>query len=152
VEYDNAAGARPGKEKPAATPDDGLPNQSVTRPPSSRTNYGDHTAYRLTSSQQVNWWAVHEFTEHVKGALGVQVWPTVGTPAWCALPDDDPVKWAAVADAAQHWALRVEESQRAECQASHAISAAADWSAIAIDVQERETFAADHPWSRRAAS
>jgi len=32
--------------------------------------------------------------------------PTVGTPEWCALGDDDPVKLASLLDAAQQWARR----------------------------------------------
>jgi hypothetical protein len=54
----------------------------------------------------------------------------VGTPAWCALPDTDPAKLAALLDAARHWALRVDSCQQALCEASHDISAAADWHAI----------------------
>lgn len=61
----------------------------------------------------------------------------IGTPAWCSLPDDHPAKIAAIYDAAQHWALRVETCQRAECEASQAISAAANWAAIANEIRRR---------------
>jgi hypothetical protein len=54
-----------------------------------------------------------------------------GTPAWCLLADGDPVKLAAIYDAAQHWILRVETCQVAECEASHDVSAAIDWSTVA---------------------
>ena len=111
----------------------------------------------IVSSQQVSWWDVHE---HVASVLErAETWPTVGTPAWCALSDGDPAKLAALLDAAQHWALRMETCQAeqgrakrwAECatrhavirkklaeyQAHHAISAAADWSAIANETLRR---------------
>jgi hypothetical protein len=89
----------------------------------------------FTASQQVSWWSVHE---QVTGLLQeVGDWPMAGTPAWCALDDDDPVKLAALFDAAQHWALRVETCQEAECEASHDISAVADWSAIATEIRQR---------------
>jgi hypothetical protein len=84
------------------------------------------------NSQQVSWWSVHE---HVAPMLEqVQSWPTIGTPTWCQLPDDDPAKLAALLDAAQHWALRVETCQQARADASREISAAADWSAIATEI------------------
>lgn len=102
------------------------------------------------SSQQVNWWDVHE---HVTPTLNqVGSWPMAGTPQWCALDDDDPVKLAALLDAAQHWALRVETNQQAECEASRAISAAADWSAIAQHHRRHAEFYAERPWLKRVAS
>jgi hypothetical protein len=42
------------------------------------------------------------------------------------LDDTDPRKVAALFDAAQHWALRVETSQQAQAETSRDISAAAD--------------------------
>jgi hypothetical protein len=81
------------------------------------------------SSQQVNWWEVHSYVTPVLEAVGT--WPMAGTPEWCELADDDPRKTAALFDAAQHWALRVETCQTAQCEASHSLSAAADWSGIA---------------------
>ena len=102
------------------------------------------------SSQQVNWWTVHKFIAAVLDQ--VNDWPMLGTPAWCSLSHDDPRKWAALLDAAQHWALRVDTCQVAECEASHAISGAADWSAIAQHVKDRNEFYAEKPWLRRAAS
>jgi hypothetical protein len=98
-------------------------------------------------SQQVSWWDVHLFVApYLTGT-----WPLVGTPEWCALANDDPRKWVALLDAARHWALRLETCQEAECQASHAISAAADWSAIAQRVRDRAEFEKRHPWLRRVA-
>jgi hypothetical protein len=63
--------------------------------------------------------------------------PMVGTPAWCDLDDTDPRKLAALLDAAQHWALRVETCQEQLAEASHDISAAADWSSVATEIYSR---------------
>jgi hypothetical protein len=101
-------------------------------------------------SQQVSWWSVHEFVAPYLDRVGT--WPMVGSPEWCALADDDPRKLAALLDGARHWALRVETCQEAECDASHAISAAADWGVIAQRVRDRADFEKQHPWLRRVAS
>jgi hypothetical protein len=69
----------------------------------------------------------------------VESWPMAGTPEWCALDDSDPVKTAALFDAAQHFALRVETRQEAACEASRDVCDAADWSAIAIESSQRRT-------------
>ena len=61
----------------------------------------------------------------------------VGSVEWCALDDNDLVKTAALLDAAQHWALRVETCQQQLAEASRDISGAADWSAIATEIQRR---------------
>ncbi len=107
-----------------------------------------------TSSRQVSWWSVHE---HVTPLLSQvvqswQSWPTVGTPAWCALPNDDPRKLAALLDAAQHWALRVETCQQAHCDASRDISGAADWSALSSEIRQRSDFYTARPWLRRVVA
>jgi hypothetical protein len=104
----------------------------------------------LIASQQVSWWSVHEFV----AALLDQAngWPMLGTPAWCSKANDDPQKWAALLDAAQHWALRLESCQEAECQASRDISAAADWSGIAQKIRQHNEFYAAKPWLKRVAS
>ena len=99
-------------------------------------------------NQQVSWWDVHTYVTAVLEHLG-RPYPVAGTPAWCALADDDPAKTAALLDASRHWALRMETCQQAECEASHAISAAADWSAIARNIKDRNEFYAARPWLKR---
>jgi hypothetical protein len=89
----------------------------------------------IASSQQVSWWSVHEHVTPLLEAAGS--WPMVGTPAWCALADTDPRKLAALLDGAQHWALRMDSCQEARADASHAISAALDWPAIANEIFRR---------------
>jgi hypothetical protein len=108
------------------------------------------TTGKAVSSQQVAWWSVHEFVDPLLGRTGS--WPMAGTPEWGVLADSDPVKWAALLDAAQHWALRVEMCQTAEIDASHAISAAADWAAIGRAIRDRNEFYAQRPWLKRAVS
>jgi hypothetical protein len=104
-----------------------------------------------TASQQVSWWAVHEF---VGPGLALQAlpWPIVGTPAWCALDDADPRKLAAVLDAAQHWALHLETGQQASGDASRELSGAVDWSALAQRYRTHREFYAARPWLKRATS
>lgn len=80
------------------------------------------------ANRQVSWWGVHDYVTRLQA--GITSWPMVGTQAWCVLADDDPVKLAAIYDAAQHWALRIETCQVAKCEASHDVSAAADWKAL----------------------
>jgi hypothetical protein len=93
-------------------------------------------------SQQVSWWSVHEFV----GAVLNQVndWPTLGTPAWCSLAHDDPAKWAALLDGAQHWALRVDSCQEARREASR------DTVAVATERLKLNAFYAARPWLKRA--
>ncbi|WP_454788506.1 DUF2742 domain-containing protein [Mycolicibacterium lutetiense] len=80
-------------------------------------------------SQQVCWTTVLEFVER----LGIN--PTTvllaGTPEWNQLPDDHPDKLSAVLAAGVHHALRLDLTQEHRAEASHEISAAADWSALA---------------------
>lgn len=99
------------------------------------------------ASRQVSWWEVHEFVEAV--LRQVNNWPMAGTPAWSSLAHDDPRKWAALLDAAQHHALRIEVAQHNRADASRAISASADWSSIGSESRRRRDFYADRPWLRR---
>jgi hypothetical protein len=119
------------------------------------------------SSQQVSWWDVHSSVAPWLQIVGS--WPTVGTPAWCALPDGNPAKLAALYDAAQHWALRLETCQVARADASKAIAGpypieisswgpeedgqfTVRWAAIAQEIREIREFYAKHPYLKRAAS
>jgi hypothetical protein len=129
------SGATHNNKKTAATADTGKP--TTQRRPS-------------TSSQQVAWWSVHVFVAERLERVGD--WPMAGTPAWCALADDDPAKSAALLDAAQHWALRVETCQEAHCDASRQVSDAVDWSALAREINERTDFYGARPWLKRVAS
>ena len=114
------------------------------------TSFHQNTAYQATSAQSVNWWDIHQFVAPVLAQAGS--WPMAGTPAWCALADDDPAKLAALYSIAENCALHIETAQQAEAQASQAISAAVDWSVIARQVRERQDWLAAHPWARRVTS
>jgi len=99
------------------------------------------------ASQQVSWSEVHGFVLPKLQKVGD--WPMAGSPAWCLLDDRDPVKWASVLDAGQHWALRVEYFQTVEAEASSDISAAEDWSKIARIIKNRSDYFAARPWLNR---
>ncbi|WP_322857759.1 DUF2742 domain-containing protein [Mycobacterium shigaense] len=99
------------------------------------------------SSQQVSWWTVHAFVAAVLSQ--VNDWPLLGTPAWSSLTHDDPRKWAAILDGAQHWALRIETCQEAHTNASRAVSGSVDWSELSREINRRTEFYASRPWLRR---
>ena len=110
----------------------------------------DHGDEIAASSRAVDWWTVHVFVDPWLTAF--RGWPMVGTPDWCALPDDSPIKWAALLDAAQHWALRLEGRGQACAEASKAISASYDWAAISNEIRQRGDYLAANPWARRKTS
>lgn len=100
-------------------------------------------------AQSVSWWSVHEFiTALVDQANNL---PIAGTPAWCALPDNDPAKLLALAVAGEHHVLRMETAQEARAETSRAVAAAADWRAISREIQQRAHFHASRPWLKRRA-
>jgi Protein of unknown function (DUF2742) len=101
-------------------------------------------------SQQVSFWQVHEFVQRYLDTIGH--YPAAGTPAWCELAGGDRRKWAALLDAAQHHALRVETAQEQHADASKAVAAAEDWAAIAGEIRSREEFFAARPWMKRRAA
>lgn len=82
----------------------------------------------VVASRAVAWWPVHEFiSAAVAQADNI---PNAGTPAWCALADDDPRKLLAVAVAGEHHVLRIETAQEQRAEASRAIAASADWAEV----------------------
>jgi hypothetical protein len=104
--------------------------------------------YPQLNSRAVAWWPVHVYVE----ARLVADAPLLGTPAWCALTDDDPAKLSAVLDGGQHFALRLDAAQEAAAEASQAVSAAVDWRAVAQEWMQLQAFRAANPWARREAS
>jgi hypothetical protein len=91
-------------------------------------------------SQQVSWWSVREFIMPVLNQAND--WPMLGTPAWCSLAHDDPRKWCALLDSAQHWALRVETCQEARAEASRAVSEAVDWPKVSREMVQLASWRA----------
>jgi hypothetical protein len=94
------------------------------------------------SSRQVAWYdRVYLSFKPWLDAVGG--WPMIGTSEWAALPDGDPQKVAAILDAAQHWALRVETCQAELAEASQAVSGSAmvvygkTWGEIARGLAQR---------------
>jgi Protein of unknown function (DUF2742) len=120
-----------------------LANQALPRPKPTSTlteagsSHSGGAGCSYLSSGQVSWWSVHEHVEPILAAVGS--WPMVGTPAWCAMENRDLRKLAALFDAAQHHALRVETCQERICEASRDISAAEDWRATAQKLINRRT-------------
>ncbi|MGO9158368.1 DUF2742 domain-containing protein [Mycobacterium sp.] len=100
-----------------------------------------------TSSRQVSWWSVREFIMPVLNQANDR--PMLGTPAWCSLTHDDPRKWAALLDGAQHWALRMDSCQEARCEASRSVSSAVDWPAVSQEIKDLGEFYTARPWLRR---
>lgn len=99
------------------------------------------------ASRQVAWWPVHEYViEHLAEQSD---WPLIGTPEWCALPDDDPRKMASVLDAAQHYALYLDGKGEALAEASTAVSTAQDWNIFSTNNIQRESLYVERPWLRR---
>jgi hypothetical protein len=90
-------------------------------------------------SRAVAFWPVVEFVAPFLEAA--DAWPMAGSEQWRALPNDHPAKWAALLDAARHWALRVETCQQQLADASRAVSAATDWPAISTEINYRSSSA-----------
>ena len=99
----------------------------------------------MNGSREVDWFRVWTFVR----PLLRRTCPYPGTPAWAELSDHDPDKIAAVLLAGVLWALNEDARQDASVQASHAISAAADWHRIAGHIYDREQFYRQKPWLRR---
>jgi len=109
------------------------------------------TGRRVGSATTVRWGDFHlEWAQPYLDAAGD--WPMAGTQAWFDLPDTDARKWAAVVSAASHHVLRVETAQEAQRDASHAVSAAADWTAIGQHIRSRNEFYACRPWLKRVSA
>ncbi|MBS4730060.1 DUF2742 domain-containing protein [Mycobacterium sp. SM1] len=87
-------------------------------------------------SRQVSWWPVHVYVDRLLTRAGYGELPWPGTPAWCALSDNDPRKLLALAEFGQHHALRVETAQQDMAEASKAVAASADWRAIANEITQ----------------
>ena len=59
----------------------------------------------LISSQQVSWWAVHDFVDAVLAQANCGALPWPGTPAWCEMSAGDPRKLLSLAQFGVHHAL-----------------------------------------------
>jgi hypothetical protein len=89
-----------------------------------------------TSSRTVTYSPVLEFIAALIAQANNTVPPGAGTPAWCALADGDPLKVLSLVVAGGAHVLDIEAAQQARAEASKAIAAAADWPAIAREVQQ----------------
>lgn len=85
------------------------------------------------ASRQVSWFEVYSFAErfaanHDLDLQGLDLLP--GTPQWCGMDDDDARKLMALVLGGVREALNHEVAQEHRADASHEISAAADWTAL----------------------
>ncbi|ODR00273.1 hypothetical protein BST27_08215 [Mycobacterium intermedium] len=87
----------------------------------------------------MDFYAVHLFVVPVLDRAGS--WPLAGSLAWQALDDTDPKKLASVLDGGRRDTLRNDMIGAALAEASQAISASADWTAIARSIgRHREVY------------
>jgi hypothetical protein len=91
------------------------------------------TSADATTARTVDFWSVHCYV--APALVAAREWPMLGTLEWQHLADADPAKLAALLDAAQHHALRIETAQAALAEASSAIASAADWQSIARTIR-----------------
>lgn len=89
------------------------------------------------SSQEVQWWPVHQFLEAALAQANNGPLPIAGTPSWTALANDDPRKVFALAAAGEHWVLRTQIGQEIRAQSAEDVHDGADWSQVARQVQRR---------------
>lgn len=93
-------------------------------------------------SRTVLWWPVHDYATQLAATLGVDLadrLPFPGTLPWLALPDNHPVRHAAMLQAASQFVLRIETAQEARAEASKAIAASTDWRQVAREIRQRRT-------------
>ena len=121
-------------------------NQQVSNGTTANTNDIRSSRQLPVTAQQMSWWSVHELVSAVLDQANG--WPLLGSPAWCSLARDDPHKWAAILDSAQHWALHVKVCQEARAEASRDVSEAVDWQAVTRGTRQR----AQSAYIRRAAA
>ncbi len=157
---DRGADAAAHERDPASAGLDPAPKHGGSRPtpkPAPRDEFDSHTnthpnlsGSSVVGARSVSWWSVHEYVQQYIDRVGP--FPMAGTPAWCALSDDDPIKKAGILDAAQHWALHVEINQKQRAEASKAVAESADWPTVASMMRNRSEFYAARPWLRREAA
>ncbi|QFS89117.1 hypothetical protein FIV07_00085 [Mycobacterium sp. THAF192] len=97
----------------------------------------DDGAGTPASSQEVSWWAVHQFISAVVEQVKNTTLPWAGTPAWRDLDDADPRKLLALAVAGEHHVLQIEIGQEARAQAAEDVHGGENWTEVARQVQRR---------------
>lgn len=111
----------------------------------------DYTRPQALSSSQRVFWPVYEYGQKLleKAGIAAADLHPPGTPAWVALPDEDPAKLLACVLDSPHHTARVEAAQAALADASRVVSAAADWGAVGREIHRRTSFRANHPEAKR---
>lgn len=91
-------------------------------------------------SHTVDWVAVRDFL--YRRPVG-RTCVVAGSPEWRALPDDDPQKLAALVIAGSRWVLEEQVAEQrarrdAEKAAAVEVARAADWTAVARRIRDRD--------------
>lgn len=117
-----------------------MPQKEAGAPPQpprpTQHDNGDHIA-TVRHAREIDWYSVAAFAAPLLARFTSL--PLPGTPTWCSLPDTDPRKVAALVSVARYWAFDAACRQDAMIQASEAISAAADWAAVARQIRARRS-------------
>ncbi|MFV8232590.1 DUF2742 domain-containing protein [Mycolicibacterium fortuitum] len=92
-----------------------------------------HDVDNTLVSRQVSWFETFKFAERLAAShdVGLNHLPLPGSPAWCGMADDDARKLMSMVLGGVREALTNDTHQTAMAEASQAISAAADWTAMA---------------------
>lgn len=104
---------------------------------------------RYTSSREIDFVAVAEFVANLDSAEDLEL---PGSLAWCAWSDSDPRKLAACLRVVPWWAFDIAERLEAEAEASKAVAASTDWSAVAREIFALNSFRANHPEAKRVVA
>ncbi|WP_055474912.1 DUF2742 domain-containing protein [Gordonia sp. HS-NH1] len=94
-------------------------------------------------THEIDWQPVHRFVHRLLAGVDHTGLPLAGTRGWQALDDTDPRKLAAVLCAGSRWCLEEQIAElhaRRDAQKAAAveIAAAADWSAVARRIRDRD--------------
>ncbi|MHC9292496.1 DUF2742 domain-containing protein [Mycobacterium sp. LTG2003] len=106
------------------------------------------------ASRQVAWFETYSYAARLATSHDVNLnnLPIPGTPQWCGMPDDDARKLLALILGGVREALANDTHQMVMAEASQAISAAADWTAIANGIRRRQDATRSGAYIPRRAS
>ncbi|MEN4399655.1 DUF2742 domain-containing protein [Mycolicibacterium conceptionense] len=115
------------------------PKVEETRAVTSGAGSPQHDVHNTLVSRQVSWFETFKFAERLATShdVGLNHLPLPGSPSWCGMADDDARKLLSMVLGGVREALTNDTHQTAMAEASQAISAAADWTALAQRIRNR---------------